>query len=454
MKQQQIKYKLSDIIKVVKNKYGQPLYDMYQVTIVFNGEEKQVIKVFCKHNTIDIRKENSKVKRFFFIDRVFGLNGQEKLIDIQQREDYIFLGELIKISNGRYEANRFYEIPGNQMNAEDYFNANYQQIKQAIEMQNGRKEGKNYAISDIHGMYGSYMEVIKYLKEEDTLHIIGDAIDRGKNGIAILQDIISRQQNKGKVIFFLGNHEVLMLESLDIIKRHNIKKEEIEKICEAGYYLHIADKMESENNEDSVKQNRNIAKQIIRELSHFQMDDAEIQMLYKWLKREQGQSTFDAFCDLTQEEQTKIYEFLLSANIFGQKEINDRKVLFVHAAPYPSQAVVDMFKNMGDVVYKCSNKGNINIRNKILEYCLQERNAENAFRMWKQAGYLTIYGHTPQNGEIKKNEDAGCICIDSGCGHKNEKSKLALYCIEDESVIFLDEKENDTINPQNNKESR
>ena len=41
--------------------------------------------------------------------------------------------------------------------------------------------GKTYAISDIHGMYGSYMEAIKNLKENDTLFVIGDAIDRGKN---------------------------------------------------------------------------------------------------------------------------------------------------------------------------------------------------------------------------------------------------------------------------------
>lgn len=133
MKKQPIKYKLSNKITVVSNKYNQPLYDMYHLSVTFNKGEKQVIKVFCKHDTIDIKQVDSKVKRIFFIEGVFGKNGQKGLIDIQQRDDYIFLGELVKSSNGEYEANRVYEMPGQQMNAEEYFNANYHQIKQALE---------------------------------------------------------------------------------------------------------------------------------------------------------------------------------------------------------------------------------------------------------------------------------------------------------------------------------
>ena len=436
MEKHPIKYKLSDIITVINNKKNQPLYDMYQLAVMFNNGEKQVIKVFCKHDTIDLKEVEPRVKRFFFIDRVFGKNGQKGLIDIQKRDDYIFLGELTKSSDGHYSANRFYEMPGKQINAEKYFNDNYHQIKQALERAQKKEkvDGKNYAMSDIHGMYGSYMEAIKTLNEKDTLFIIGDVIDRGKNGIAILQDIMSRQEdgNKPRIVFFLGNHEILMMESLDIIKRHNLNEEEIEKICEVG----------------------NTAKQIMEELPHLQLEDGEIEMLYKWLKREQGQVTFDAYRALPQNEQDSIYEFLLHANIFGQKEINNKKVLFVHAAPYPNQSVVDIFKNTGEAFYKCSNEGNIEGRNKILGYCLQERDCEDAFKIWKDSGYLTIYGHTPNDGKIKKDEENGCICIDCGCGHKNESSKLALYCIEDETVQLLDEKENDTVNPQDVGETR
>lgn len=45
------------------------------------------------------------------------------------------------------------------------------------------------------------------LKDEDTLHISGDVIDRVRNGIKILSDIMKR----GNVDFIMGNHEAMML---------------------------------------------------------------------------------------------------------------------------------------------------------------------------------------------------------------------------------------------------
>ena len=65
-----------------------------------------------------------------------------------------------------------------------------------------RAFGKNYAISDIHGMYGSYMEVMKKLKKEDCLYIIGDVIDRGEHGIDIIDDIIKNIQTKKSIYSF------------------------------------------------------------------------------------------------------------------------------------------------------------------------------------------------------------------------------------------------------------
>jgi serine/threonine protein phosphatase 1 len=61
----------------------------------------------------------------------------------------------------------------------------------------------NYACSDIHGNFEVYNKVINKLSENDTLYIIGDVIDRGADGIKILQDIMKRDNVK----FILGNHE-------------------------------------------------------------------------------------------------------------------------------------------------------------------------------------------------------------------------------------------------------
>ena len=66
-----------------------------------------------------------------------------------------------------------------------------------------------YICSDIHGLYDRYMKLLDtiQLKEEDTLYVLGDMIDRGDRGIDILLDMKERKN----VIPFLGNHEHMML---------------------------------------------------------------------------------------------------------------------------------------------------------------------------------------------------------------------------------------------------
>lgn len=69
-----------------------------------------------------------------------------------------------------------------------------------------------YAISDIHGNYTAYKEMLRLIdfSAADTLYVIGDVIDRGSDGIEILQDIMVRSN----IHFLLGNHEDMMLTAL------------------------------------------------------------------------------------------------------------------------------------------------------------------------------------------------------------------------------------------------
>ena len=66
-----------------------------------------------------------------------------------------------------------------------------------------------YVCSDIHGLYERYEKLLKEidLQENDTLYILGDMIDRGPDGIRILQDMMKRPN----IIPFMGNHEHMML---------------------------------------------------------------------------------------------------------------------------------------------------------------------------------------------------------------------------------------------------
>ena len=69
-----------------------------------------------------------------------------------------------------------------------------------------------YAISDIHGHYATYKKLLEKLKfsENDFLYVVGDVIDRGRDGIKIIQDTMRRPN----VELMLGNHELMMLEHL------------------------------------------------------------------------------------------------------------------------------------------------------------------------------------------------------------------------------------------------
>lgn len=71
-----------------------------------------------------------------------------------------------------------------------------------------------YAVSDIHGHFDLFQKALNKINftESDQLYVIGDAIDKGPDGIKLLQYIKS-QGNKDLLI---GNHEWLMLESINM----------------------------------------------------------------------------------------------------------------------------------------------------------------------------------------------------------------------------------------------
>ena len=64
-----------------------------------------------------------------------------------------------------------------------------------------------YAMSDIHGCYKKYRDMLETIKfaADDTLYVLGDVLDRGPDGFKILLDLAARPNAVG----LLGNHELL-----------------------------------------------------------------------------------------------------------------------------------------------------------------------------------------------------------------------------------------------------
>lgn len=75
------------------------------------------------------------------------------------------------------------------------------------------KEGtimqNTYIMSDIHGHYTEFIKMLEKIKfdESDTLYIIGDIIDRGRENLKILEYII----NAKNIHLLMGNHEDMLL---------------------------------------------------------------------------------------------------------------------------------------------------------------------------------------------------------------------------------------------------
>ena len=143
-----------------------------------------------------------------------------------------------------------------------------------------------YVMSDIHGEYDKFIAALKtiHFNDEDTLYILGDMLDRGKEGIRILQDIMYRSN----IIPILGNHEFMAL---------NIFKVLMKEITEDSLKLFSEDFVES---------------------------------MGMWIK-DGGKPTLDAFKQLTQNEREDIITFIEDFEVYEEITINKKNYFLSHA---------------------------------------------------------------------------------------------------------------------------
>lgn len=79
----------------------------------------------------------------------------------------------------------------------------------------------NYAISDLHGRMDLWNQIKNFIKEDDKIYFLGDAIDRGPDGWELMKDLLSDK----RVVYFWGNHEDMILHAIDDIIQRNIHPE-------------------------------------------------------------------------------------------------------------------------------------------------------------------------------------------------------------------------------------
>ncbi|MCM1215457.1 MAG: fructose-bisphosphatase class III [Lachnospiraceae bacterium] len=69
-----------------------------------------------------------------------------------------------------------------------------------------------YVLSDVHGYYNKFLTMLEKINfsDNDVMIVLGDVIDRGPEGITMIQDIMKRKN----VVMTMGNHELMMVQSL------------------------------------------------------------------------------------------------------------------------------------------------------------------------------------------------------------------------------------------------
>ena len=143
-----------------------------------------------------------------------------------------------------------------------------------------------YVISDIHGCYTEFLELLDKIgfSDEDELYVLGDAMDRGPESIKVIQDLMRR----ANVTYILGNHDDMMLQSL--------KKLAVD----------------------------------ISEASLIDLSDDDFISYYHWL-REGGAVTDEQFRQLSHEERRNVLDFLECASAYEMIEDDGKLYILVHA---------------------------------------------------------------------------------------------------------------------------
>lgn len=143
-----------------------------------------------------------------------------------------------------------------------------------------------YVIADIHGEYDLFMELLEiiHLKDNDTLYILGDTVDRGPHPVKLLRKLMEMPG----VVCIAGNHELMALECLEFLCRE------------------------------------------ITEESIAEMDAEMMNNLLSW-QMNGSAATTEEFRQLDREEQREVLDFLKEFFLYQELTVGGKDYLLVHA---------------------------------------------------------------------------------------------------------------------------
>lgn len=156
-----------------------------------------------------------------------------------------------------------------------------------------------YAMSDIHGQYEAFIDILDQIKltQSDIIYFLGDYVDWGEGSIQVI-DKCMQLEEKGLAKCLIGNHDLMFLNQL--------KKDASRYGCGLGNSL-IIDNCWSNNG---------------------------------------GLKTYYDYSLLDDSHKEKIYNWLDNLPYTLEAEINNKKVLFTHSVPF-----TQLNKNDSNYIY-------------------------------------------------------------------------------------------------------
>ena len=143
-----------------------------------------------------------------------------------------------------------------------------------------------YVMSDLHGNYDGFMSILKQINfsEADELYVDGDIVDRGRDGIKILQYMMMQPN----IYPIIGNHEYALMQVLDFVTQ--------------------------EITEDSISK----------------IDEKTLQNIIEY-QNIGGQVTLDEFHKLSKEEQQDIMDYLEEFTAYEEITVSGKSFVIIHA---------------------------------------------------------------------------------------------------------------------------
>ncbi len=235
-----------------------------------------------------------------------------------------------------------------------------------------------YIIGDIHGCYDEYKKLLEKIrfKNEDTLYVLGDAMDRGPEPMKVIKDIIRRPN----VIYIIGNHDllfyVLMKKALLEVTDENVQK----------------------------------------------MIDTEFLSFYSAWQKDGGDVTASQFHKLSDEQKRVVLDFMRDASLYEEIFYKEKRYILVHGGLGEPEKFSES-RPLSD--YDMSETA--------------EMRADYGKRYFSDPNTFLVTGHTPTPliegfGETKVYQKNGHIGMDCGCF---ATGVLAAYCIETEKVTYV-----------------